>query len=70
VKPVLKGVRNVWLVTIEDFCYWENFFSLLNLMYRTVTTPLNSINILAQERFGSAGLAEVKILYNNMDELL
>ena len=39
-------------------------------MYRTVTVPLNSINILAQEQFGSGGLAEVKILYNFMDEIL
>ena len=39
-------------------------------MYRTVTVPLNSINILAQEQFGSGGLAEVKILYNFVDVLL
>jgi hypothetical protein len=46
-------------------CSWENFFSLGNLKYRTVTVPLNSINILAQEQFGSGGLAEVKILFMN-----
>jgi hypothetical protein len=39
-------------------------------MYRTVTVPLNSINILAQEQFGSGGLAEVKISCNFMDEIL
>jgi len=51
-------------------CYWEHFVSLCNLMYRTVTVPLNSINILAQQQFGSGGLAEVKILYNFMDEIV
>ena len=50
-------------------CYWEHFFSLGNLMCRTVTVPLNSINILAQEQFGSGCLAEVKILYHFMDEI-
>jgi hypothetical protein len=49
VKPVLKGVRNVCLITTEDLCYWEHFFSLCNFMYRKVTVPLNSNNILAQE---------------------
>jgi hypothetical protein len=39
-------------------------------MYRIVTDPLNSINILTQEQFGSGGLAEVKILDNFMDEIL
>ena len=57
------------LVTIENQCYWEHFFSLCNLMYRTVTVPLNSINILEKEQFGSGGLAEIKILYNIMDEI-
>ena len=51
-------------------CYWEHFFSLCNLMYRTETVPLNSINILAQEQFGSGGQAEVKILYNFMGKIL
>jgi len=51
-------------------CYREHFFSLCNLMYRTVTVPLHSINILAQEQFGYGGLAEVKILYNFMDKIL
>ena len=58
------------LVTTEDLCYWENFFTLCNLMYRTVSVPLISTNILAQEQFGSGGLAEIKILYNFMDEIL
>jgi len=40
-------------------CYWEHFFSLFNVMYRTEAVPLNSINILAQEQFGSGGQAEV-----------
>jgi len=39
-------------------------------MYRTENVPLNSINILAQEHFGSGGQAEVKILYNFMDKIL
>jgi hypothetical protein len=39
-------------------------------MQRTVTIPLNSINVLAQEQFGSGGLAEVKIQYNFMYETL
>jgi len=39
-------------------------------MYRTVSVPLNSTNILAQEQFGSGGLAEIKILYNFMDDIL
>jgi len=39
-------------------------------MYRTETDPLNSINILAQEKFGSGGQAEVNILYNFMDKIL
>ena len=70
VKPLLKGVRNVCLVTIEDLRYWEHSFSLCNLMHGTVTFPLNSINILVQEQFGSGGLAEFKILYNFMNEIL
>jgi len=39
-------------------------------MYRTVSVPLNSTNILAQEQFGSGDLAEIKILYNFMDDIL
>jgi len=39
-------------------------------MYMTVTVPLNSNSILAQEQSGSGGVAEVKILYNFMDEIL
>jgi hypothetical protein len=38
-------------------------------MYRTVTVPLNSINFLAVEQFGSGGLSEVKMLYNYMNEI-
>jgi len=60
----------VCLVTIRDLCYWEHFFSVFNIMYRTVSVPLNSTNILAQEQFGSGGLAEIKILYNFMDDIL
>jgi hypothetical protein len=39
-------------------------------MNRTATVPLNSINFLAQEQFGSGDLAEVKIFYNFMNEIL
>jgi hypothetical protein len=39
-------------------------------MYRTVTVPLNSVNIHAHEQVGSGGLAEVKILCNFMDEIM
>ena len=46
------------------------FFSLCNIMYRTVSVLLNSTNILAQEQFGSGGLADIKILYNFMDDIL
>ena len=58
------------LVTIKDLRYWEHFFSVCNVMYRTVSVPLNSTNILAQEQFGSGDLAEIKILYNFMDDIL
>jgi len=60
----------VCLVTIQDLCYWEHFFSLCNLMYRTVTVPLNSINILAQEQFGSGGLAEVNLYPANVENMV
>jgi hypothetical protein len=46
------------------------FFTLCNIIYRTISVPLYSTNILAQEQFGSGGLAEIKILYNFMDEIL
>jgi len=39
-------------------------------MYRTVSVLLNSTNILAQEQFGSGDLADIKILYNFMDDIL
>jgi len=58
----------VCLVTIKDLRYWEHFFSLCNIMYRTVSVLLNSTNILAQEQFG--GLADIKILYNFIDDIL
>ena len=51
-------------------CYWDHFFSLCNLMYRTETDPLNSINILAQENFGPGGQAEANILHKFMDKIL
>ena len=54
------------LITTEDLCYWEHFISLCNLMYRTVTVPIDSINILHKNSLN----LEVKILYNFMDEIL
>ena len=44
------------LVTTEELRYWEHFFSLCNLMYRTIRVPLNSTRILAHEQFGSIQL--------------